>query len=304
MRAILKILTALLILLLTLLQDLFGQEIELTVNVSIDQLNFESRRFVSTMKQDIEQYVNNRRWLDNQWEDDKIPVEMNIVLAGGANQKFSARMFLISKRFIFGTDKGASVNLRLYEDKWSFEYMQNASLSHNPLRFDPLTSIIDYYMYLVLGFELDTYEELGGSKAFEMARRVVSLGASYNAPGFDTYSPFGEFTKHNLMSEIQNMRYDPIRKTWFAYYYDALDIMADSPEKGKLAMVSVINELYEFKKNKLSGPSVLLQLFFDTKAQELSEFFKGYNNPDAMIFEKLIYLDPGNSTIYREAKGK
>ncbi len=304
MRAILKILAALLIFLLSLLQDLFGQEIELNVNVNMEQLTFEARRFVSTMKQDFEHYVNNRRWLDRQWEDAKIPVEMNIVLSGGANQTYAAKMFLISKRYIYGTEKGASVNLKLFEDKWSFEYMQNASLSHNSIRFDPLTSIIDYYMYLVLGFELDTYDELGGEKAFDEARKILSLGTSYNAPGFETFSQPGEFTKYNLMSEIQNMRYYPIRNTWFSYYYDALDIMANSPDDGRKGMVGVIDQLIEFKKNKLSGPSVFMQLFFDTKSQELAAFFEGYDNPEIGIYEKLIYLDPGNATLYREFKNK
>ncbi len=304
MRTLLKILIAFLLFLFSLIQDLIGQEIDCNVTVNMDQLDFESRRFVSTLERDFEDYINNRRWLESGWEGPKIPVEMSIVLSGGANQIYGVRMLVISKRYIDGPDQGSSVNLKLYEDQWSFEYMQNASLTNNPLRFDPISSVIDYYMYLVIGFDLETYEELGGEKPFDEARKIVNMGASYNAAGFETYSQPGEFTKYNLMAEIQNPRYYPIRKTWFAYYFDALDLMAFEPEKGRKGMVDVLDKLVMFKKNKLAGPSVLMQLFFDTKAQELASFFKGYEDENDMVWEKLIYLDPGNATLYRESAEK
>jgi hypothetical protein len=53
------------------------------------------------------------------------------------------------------------------------------------------------------------------------------------------------------------------------------------------------------KKNKLTGPSVFLQIFFDAKALELSQIFKGRES--STVWNNLIYLDPTNTMLYQAA---
>jgi hypothetical protein len=76
--------------------------------------------------------------------------------------------------------------------------------------------------------------------------------------------------------------------------------MAFNKEKATEALAGIIADMASFKQNKLTGPSVLLQLFFDSKAQELASIFKGYQ--DKKVFNDLIYLDPSNTMLYNEAR--
>ncbi len=225
---------------------------------------------------------------------------MTIYLSGGSNNRYSAKMFLISTRPIDGPGDRQSVNLKLYEDKWVFDYALGANLTYNPLRFDAFASVIDYYMLLVIGFELDTWEELGGSTAFGDARRIVELGASNNADGFATYSNPGEFIKYNITSELTNMRFYEFRKFIFAYYVDGLDLMETSKSEAMLNLKEMIYNLALYKKNKLVESSVLLDLFFDSKAQEIASIFNGHEDPN--VYDNLRYIDPRNSTLWDDSK--
>lgn len=282
--------------------SLFSQEIEANVVVNLEQLEFEARNNVSNFDRDLMSYINNQSFTGEKWEGPKIPVEINIYLSGGRNSKYSARMFIVSKRFLDGPDEitGQSVALRMIEDKWSFEYGLGAFLSFNMLRFDRISSMIDYYMFLIIGMDKDTYGELDGSKEYEKAKSIFQLGTSNQIPGFQSFSQPGEFTKYNLITELTDMRYEEFRKLIFAYYVDGLDKMAFDKEAAIQAIAEIIQDMALFKKNKLTGPSVLLQLFFDTKAQELASIFKGYK--DKNLFNDLIYLDPSNTMLYNEAR--
>ncbi len=278
-----------------------AQEIHATVTINMEQLDFEARNNVATMKRDLEDYINNQKFLDMEWEGDPIPVDIQIALSGGANNKYSAKLFIIARRYLDGVSDppGQTVETKFYDSKWSFEYGLGATLSYNPMVYNDLNTVIDYYMLMVIGFDLDTYSELGGQRAFEKAKALVNLGASNNGQGFDKYSQPGEFTRYNLVTELSDMRYNGMRKIFFSYYYDGLDRMEFDKAKAIQSLRDAIADLADYKKNKLVSSSVLLQLFFDSKAQEIATIFNGYD--DKTVFSDLRYLDPTNSSLYEQA---
>jgi len=297
----LRFATIIIIALITLcLNKLTAQEVKAEININVEQLEFETRNNVSTMKRDLESYIDNTKFLDMDWEGDPINVNITIYLSGGANNRYSAKLFLASTRTLDGPGDRKSVNVKFYDDKWSFEYGLGANLTYNPLRFDEFTSLIDYYMLLVIGFDLDTYGELDGSPAFAAARKIVEMGANRMADGYSTNDSPGEFTRFNLVSELTNMRYDEFRRLVFSYYVDGLDLMAFDKTKAINNIKDFIYNLALFKKNTLVGSSNLLQLFFDSKAQEIATIFNGSDDED--VFKNLKYLDPSNTTLYEEAE--
>jgi hypothetical protein len=280
----------------------FSQEIKANVTVILDQLTFENRTNVTQMENDVEAYINNQKFTRIEWEGEPIPVEITIVLSGGTRNLYGGRLMVVSKRVLDGPEEeaGESVALKMLDSRWSFEYGLGANLTYNPMRFDAFTSLIDYYMLLVIGFDLDSYNELSGSEVFEQAKSIIQLGASNSADGYSTFSQPGEFTRFNLVSELTDMRYYDLRKIFFSYYYDVLDQMAFDKEKAMKSLEFVILDLANFKKDKMVGPSVLLQAFFDSKAEEIAYTLKSYPNED--VFLNLKYVDPSNTILYDDAK--
>ena len=280
-----------------------AQEIKANVVVNKEQIASENLYYVATMADDIENYINHTKFLDNfDWEGDPIPVEISIVLSGGNNNRFSARMFIASKRLLDGPkgDESWSVELRLVENKWKFEYTQGANFTYNTLRFDKFVSMLDYYMLLVIGYDLDSYGELDGDRAFDKAKLIFSNGLTAGADGFENHSTPGQYSKYNIVSELTDMRYEEFRKLIFSYYVDGLDLMYKEPKRAMENLAYVIEKMAEFKNTKMSSGSVLLQIFFDTKSRELAAIFNGYE--DRKVFNYLMQLDPANTIIYQESR--
>lgn len=280
----------------------YAQEIKANVVVNTDLLSIEAKQYVASLEDDIERYINNQKFLNQEWEGEPIPVDINIYLTGGSNYRFSARMVVVSRRYLDNPEGELSAQipvLKTTETTWSFEYSYGATLTFNPLRFDPFVSIIDYYMFLVIGFDLDSYEELGGTIAFEQAKSLVQLGATMNIEGFQIYSEPGALTKYNLVRELTDPRYFQFRRLVFSYYVDGFDKIAFDKETALKNLEDTILAMAKFKQEKIVEASVLLQLFFDAHSQTIATLFNGYPKPE--LFKALMYLDPGHSMLYQDA---
>jgi hypothetical protein len=279
-----------------------SQEIDAEVNVNLEQLAFEARTYVSSMADDVERYLDNEKFTDMEWSGDPIPVSITIYLEGGYNNRYSAKLLIMSKRYLDGPSEvaGMSVVTKFFDQNWSFNYDRGASFSYNPMVFDEFRSLLDFYILTIIGFDLDTYEQLGGSDMFTQAKNILSLGASNQAAGYDTYSKPGEYTKYNLVAELTDLRYNEFRKLMFDYYYDGLDLIGFDREKGIENLKNVLNQMADFKEHRIVSASSLIQTFFDAKSDELAGMFNGHD--DEKLFKNLKYLDPSNAILYNEAQ--
>ncbi len=279
---------------------LFSQEIRANVSVNMDQIPFDSRQYVTSLKYDLENYINNQKFTDIEWDGPRIPVEISIYLTGANKTYFSAQLIVISKRIIRGTnEEGQSVAMKFLDKNWSFEYQSGAMLSYNPTRFNEFTSLIDFYMLLVIAHDLDTYGELDGTKYYDQAKQIIQMAASQNKSGYSiNYQP-GELTRYSIVSEFSDPRYEPFRKAIFSYYVDGLDLMAENPTQAKQNIIEAIEDMADFKKNKLTSASNFILLFFDAKAPEIAQIFRGESN--SKIWDSVLYLDPTNTMLYQEA---
>lgn len=295
-----KILFLLLIIQFISIYGLVAQEIECNVIVNIEQIEQENRYKISSLENDIKNYINTQRFTNLQWEGDRIPVDINVFVAGGYNNKFSAQIFIAAKRNLYGKDGGRSITLRFFDKQWVFEYNQGAMLSFNTSRYNDVASLLDYYMLLIIGFDMDTYEELSGTRVYEQSKQVVTMAASYGIDGYETNAEPGKFTRYSLVSELTDIRFEPLRKLIFSYYVDGLDMMSQNRENAIDNLAYVIQEMAEFKRKKLSMPSTLITAFFDAKAEELADIFKGYTKYKS-VFQDLKFLDPVNANKYQDA---
>lgn len=297
-----KIIVTISIILATTLSYSYAQELKANVIVNMDQLNQEYRFDVSAMENDVEKYINTQKFSEVEWEGDLIPIDVTIYLSGGYQKKYNAQMIIASKRYIYGTDKGQTVTLLLKEDNWAFEYSRGAMYTFNANRFNEFSTIIDFYMLLIIGHDMDTYGSLDGAKVLDRCQRLASMASNSAPKAFDVRAQRGEMTKYNLIREMTDMTYETFRKLIFQYYVDGLDYMAEDKENALATIAFIINDMARFKEDKLSGPSTFLQVFFESKSRELASLFEGYENKS--VFKDLMYLDPSNSLIYTESRDK
>ncbi len=277
-----------------------AQELQANVVVNLDMLPVEQRIDVQSMRDDVTNYLNGQRYTAKDWTGPKIPVDVSITLTGRTGNRYSAILTVMSRRFIDGPERGKSVLMRSLDKSWQFTYAPNASLTFQTLRFDAFSTLLDFYMVLAIGMDMDTYGELDGTPMFSLAKELVRLGAAAGAAGYQNVAEPGEPSRIALATELTDLRYEEFRKLVFSYHVDGMDSLSVDRSTGLRQLENVISQMAEFKRKKVAGRSIIMQAFFDTKYQELADLFRGYDHEE--VFKNLMFLDPSNTTVYEQAK--
>ena len=275
-----------------------AQEIDCTVDIITEALSQEHIMNLETFSHRIMDYINSNKFSDVDWEGPKIPVSIQIQLVPIGMRNYSANMFITSKRTISEEKDEAVVNMR-FEDmgKWNFEYSSGLSLSFDYNRYDNLSSILDFYMLIIIGLDLDTYQELDGDGCFRRAKNIFDLASAYNAPGWGmSTSDYGRYT---LISDLSSPRLDGFRRLVLEYYIDGLELLEFDREEALANIASTINEMANFRERYIT-PSHYMEAWFFSKCTEFCDLFRGYS--DRKVFRNLIYLDPTNTVRYEAAR--
>lgn len=277
-------------------------QIDCDVTVNFEKISFAADQ-LQNFERDIENYINSQRWSNDDIGGEKIKCTMSIFFVGGSEDNFyQAQVFIGSQRPIFIGKNPSSKNtsvVRIFDDKWEFTYTKGQPLYRNETQFDALTDFIDFYMYLIMGFDYDSYEVQSGTSYFQKAYTMCNQAPS-NAKGWDRGSG-ATYSKYTLMGEILNPKNQPFREGWYSYHYRGLDLLATKPETGYKNMVKMIQNIADLKKTT-NPRAILFKTFFEVKYGELAEVFKKYE--DKSIYQLLISLDQTHQTAYEEALKK
>lgn len=273
-------------------------QIECDVTVNLEQVS-SAKDKLQNFEREIESYINSQKWSSEDLGGEKIKCTMNIFFTAADGNSFKAQAFIGSSRPVFvGKNPSAKKTpmVRIFDDKWDFTYTQGQPLYRNETQYDALTDFLDFYMFLIIGFDYDSYDKLSGTSYFRKAFVICSQAPS-SASGWDRGSG-STYSKYNFTEEILNPTNQPFREGWHAYHFRGLDLMATKPEKGYDNMLVMVNNIKSLKQN--SNPRALLfKIFFDTKYGELAEVFKGYN--DKNVYQTLIQIDQAHQTSYEDA---
>lgn len=277
-----------------------AQEIAAKVTVNFEALQIEYREKLINFATQIEDYINKNKWTDIKWEGPKIPVSIQVYFrSGNPSNRYSAQVVITSQRPIYQSEKSALM-IKLMDPNWEFTYEKNQVLLFNPSLFEPLTGFINYYIYVILGIDSDSYEAFGGTKFFNQALSIAYQGASSNfSSGWNPGE--GAFNRVDFVSEYLNEKYQNFRKAFFDYHYNGLDLASENPElpvKKLLNLIKVTEEL----RAKVFTRSMLLKVFFDTKYLEFCELLKDYS--DKSVFDRLKKIDPAHISTYDEYQKK
>jgi hypothetical protein len=274
------------------------QEISCDVTLNLEALTTaEARENLSDFKQQLNSYINTHRWTNEDFGDEKIFCSIDVLIIGATGNQYAAKVFLGSKRPIYKSGNSSAV-LRLVDDKWEFEWIRNQSITHIENRFDPLLSFIDFYIYLILGFDADTYAKNGGTQYFERANDIINYARSAANPGKGWESTTqGIYSRAQLVDELLNPKFESFRKAVHTYYYRGLDSLFGNKERALKKMYSALDNIRNLLV-KNNQPSLAVRTFFDTKYLEIAEAFLDYS--DETVYTRLVKIDPVHQSTYEE----
>ena len=293
----LVLLTAIILLSCNCLQ---AQEIIANVTCNYEQTSATQKDNLQDFDKKIMEYINNYRWIGKNYGSDKVRVTISILfLPTNSDNNYIARVVLESERPLFDGEQSRNKStkmVRFLDDKWDFYYEKAQILNHEERLFHALTSFIDFYMLIILGYDSDSYEtEFGGTPLFERARDIVQLGAATSAVGWKKASG-SSFGRWDLAEELVNAVMSPVRSAFYNYHYNGLDIKTSHPNEAHRNVLIALENINNVRRNYQN--SIIIRNFFDLKYIEIAEFFKDY--PDPSIYNKLAEYDRAHYIEYEK----
>lgn len=273
---------------------LIAQELKCTVRVDIRSLSGTEYSYLRNLEQQISSYLNERNWTNDIFQDvERIECQMTInILEDKGNDTYRAQLSLVSRRPIYGTTQQTTV-LQLNDTEWQFKYTRNQPLIFDLNRFDPLTSVLDFYAYLILGYDYDTFDALGGTPYFEKARRIAELAQTSGQTGWLAGSNDKSRTAH--VTQLLDPRLRPFRKALFDYHFGCLDHFVQNPDQARAKALEALKAIQKILQ-EMARPYVI-DLFFSTKYQEIASIFEDASNRQ-QAYGLLLEIDPSHMNAY------
>lgn len=273
-----------------------AQELSCSVSVDYSQLTGNDYSYLNELERRIEEYVNERSWTDDRFRfQERIDCELEIIIqADEGGSDFRARLVVATLRPIYGTTQSSPV-VRINDTDWSFEYNRGTPLIYDPQRYDPLTSVLDFYANIILGYDYDTFSEKGGTPFYEEARRVADLATTSGASGWTGIGNARSRTE--LVNQLLDPRYEPLRRAYFEYHFSGLDRFVDETQEARGAVIGVLENVGELR--QITSRAYAIDLFFSAKYRELAAIFMN-SDAESRAYGLLSRIDPSHLTEYNQ----
>lgn len=278
-------------------QQLYAQELNCTVSVNSRQISGSSYDYISELQGDIENYLNENSWTNDRFEEhERIRCAIQVVLTDVDNQfNFTAETVISVQRPIYNTFQHSSAII-LSDNNWTFNYPRNKNFVQDNLQFDDLTSFLDFYANLILGFDYDSFSELGGSDFFNRAFNIFELGQNTGAFGWGR-SIGAQRNRYGLINDLTSSAYQDLRIAYYKYHRLGLDQFTLNPELSREEVVEALELLRENK--RLTSNNYLFDIFFGTKYTEIVAILRDADvQTRTAAYNILRDVDPANSSEY------
>lgn len=278
---------------------LSAQELKCTVDINSSQLAISDQSYFDNIKQTIYDFINTRKWTrDIYGIDERIECGILINLTSEISTgKYEGTIQITSRRPIFGSTYYSSIISHLDKDV-SFEFEQYTILEFSENTFiSNLSSLLSYYVYMVLGYDYDTFSPNGGTPYFQMAQGIVNNAQSSDAPGWQSFE--NNRNRYWIIENHLSPRFENIRSCMYKYHRMGLDVMAEDPAKARTEIYNALSELREVYNNNPN--SINLKIFFNAKVDEIVNVFSDAPREEkSKIIELMNTIDPINTNRYQK----
>lgn len=276
-----------------------AQEFKCTVTVDKSKINSTSLDYLNSLKSVIEDYYNNYSWTSDHFQDEeRIKFNLQIILNSvDNNYNFSATAIFSSTRPIYNTV--SSTPVIIISDNWNFNYPPNKTLIHNQFQFDDMASFLDFYAYIVLGYDYDTFSSLGGTPYFKKARGILDLAQSAGGAGWS--SSGGSQSRYTLITDLLDPNYEDLRKASYIYHLKGLDLFTTDANKARANILDAFKLIQDAQRKTTT--SYPFDLLFNTKFREFVSVFADADLQQKLTaYRILIDIDPGHISEYDKLK--
>ena len=286
--------------------SLQAQELKVKVTMNTPKLQTTDPAVFQTLRQGIEEFMNNQKWTTDVFEEEeRIGLDIVITISKElSTNSFEAELSCQSIRPVFGSNY--ETPMFKHQDKdLVFTYEQFQPLDYSQTNYlSNLTSVLAYYAYIAIGLDYDSFSPLGGEPYFQAASDIVNRippQVASNLPGWR--STENNRNRYWLVENILSPKMRPFRQLIYDYHRQGLDTMHEDAGVARAIMTQSLESLEAV--NRTYPNSMILQVFSNTKSDEIIEIYKGGASTEkATVTRTMERIDPTKASEYRQGIGK
>jgi len=253
-----------------------AQELQAVVTVNSQQIGGSNQQAYQALERSLKDFINNTSWTGKRLKPfEKIKCTFSLIITERSGNQYKGSLIVQSARPVYQSAYESPI-LNINDTNFGFEYVENENLVFNERQFSGknLIDVISFYTYLILGYDADSFQNLGGTPWFEKAQRIAR-----NATGQQNYAGWnsteGPRVRGALIDEILNQQNNNLRTISYRYHRFGMDLMATNENRAKQEISKQLMGLKTYENNfQMNYP---LSLFIDTKKMEIFNVFNGRN---------------------------
>ena len=267
------------------------------------QNNPANEEIFSSLKNAMIEYINfGYNWTNDKFEQhEQIDVSFLLTLNSKSGNDFSGKLQITSQRPVFNSDY-KSLLMSYIDKNVTFKYIRNSPIQYfEGQHVDNLADILAYYIYMILGYDYDSFSLEGGTPYFNKADQILSICQSASEPGWKAPDGDGSNNRFWLIQNALQPQFSSLRKTFYNYHISGLDQCYINRDTCIKEITSSINDLLEIHKSRPS--SLNMQLFFNAKYEELIKIYLPTSPSERnKIYNLVSQLDPSRIKAYNKLK--
>ncbi|WP_347220283.1 DUF4835 family protein [Chryseobacterium sp.] len=266
-------------------QTAYSQELLANVQINNQQIAGSNTQVFRTLEKGLRDFINNTSWTGKKLQNfEKIKCNFAIVISEkiGSNG-FKGTMVVQATRPVFNSQYESPL-MNINDKSFAFEYNENENLIFNERQFSGknLTDVISFYIYIILGYDGDSFQLKGGQPWFDKAFKIAQNSQNQNYEGWNQIE--SQRNRGALISGLQNENTSTLRTVFYSYHRAGLDNLA-KPDQGpaKKTIAESLMQLKFYENNfQMNYP---FTVFIESKSTEIFNIFDSGNNASVNISE-------------------
>lgn len=277
-----------------------AQELNCHVEVNSDKITGTNKSVFTTLQEAITSYMNDTKFTAAQYSPiEKIECTLFFTIKEYDGDKMTGDIQVQATRPAYNASYTTNlINFR--DSKVEFTYSEGEPLTFNETNMESqLTAILNFYAYLIIAIDTDSFAPRGGEAAWDRLKTIVQQAQSSGETGWRAFDD--NKNRAAVLGAYTDPSTQQLRDMVYKYHREGIDQMSVSPDKGRAA----ITESLETLKNiyNVAPMSVGLSMFRDSKLDELVNVYtKGSQEERDRVVEILSSLYPTDQDRIQKIK--
>lgn len=279
-----------------------AQELNCSVEVNAQKIEGGSKSVFQTLQEAISEYMNETQFSNATFSNnEKIDCRLYLTVSEYTDDRITGDLQVQLSRPVYNSTYTTTL-FNFKDNRVSFEYREGEPLIFNSTTIDNnLTAILNYYAYLFLALDFDSFSPMGGEPFYEKAATIVQAAQSLGEIGWKAFED--PKNRSGVLTSFTSPSTSSYRKMLYDYHRKGLDEMVTSPDKGRASITSSLSAIESVY--NADAMSAALSIFRDSKLDELVNVYsKAPQTEREMVYKLLQPIFPAeNERLTKIRKG-